>query len=525
MEQYVKYLRKSRFDRDYAELTEEETLRRHEKLLDDLARQRGYHVVKTYQEVVSGDSIAARPEVQKLLEEVSAGLYAGVLVVDVERLARGNSADQAYISQVFQFSGTKIITPAKTYDPSDEFDEEYFEFGLFMSRREYKTITRRLVRGRESSAAEGKWVSSIAPYGYRRVKLDQEKGYTLEPDPEEAEVLRDIFAQYLAGQGTKRIANRLNDRRIPTRRGGPWTCSTISNILSNPAYCGKVRRGGFRTSRTITDGQVRTHRINPAAYDDGRLYDGLHPPLISQEDFLQAQDIVRRRSPAPKVRKAYALQNAFAGLIYCAVCGRRIGRSTTGKPSGTLVRLRCVNARSCHNVSADYYAVEREIIRSLSEWLAGYRVKLDTGDFSEELADRCRRLEELSRDRARLELRLENAYALVEQGVYTADVFTARRDKLTDELDALAGAEQALEAELRALQSVSEAQMALIPRTETLLESYYDMDASERNALLKGILHRIEYRKEADGQITIDLFPKLPRHEAPVGTMDGPAHG
>ena len=79
-------------------------------------------------------------EIQKMLEEVSAGIYAGVIVVDLERLARGNGADQAYISQVFQFSGTKIVTPTKIYDPSNEFDEEYFEFGLFMSRREYKTI-------------------------------------------------------------------------------------------------------------------------------------------------------------------------------------------------------------------------------------------------------------------------------------------------------------------------------------------------------------------------------------------------
>ena len=71
-----------------------------------------------------------RPEIQKLLEEVNAGLYTGVLVVDLERLARGNSADQAYISQVFQFSETKIVTPMKVYDPTNEFDEEYFEFGL-----------------------------------------------------------------------------------------------------------------------------------------------------------------------------------------------------------------------------------------------------------------------------------------------------------------------------------------------------------------------------------------------------------
>ena len=90
MEQYVKYLRKSRFDRDYAELSIEETLKRHEAILDKLAAQRGYYIAKTYYEVVSGESIAARPEIQKLLEEVNAGFYAGVLVVDVERLARGN---------------------------------------------------------------------------------------------------------------------------------------------------------------------------------------------------------------------------------------------------------------------------------------------------------------------------------------------------------------------------------------------------------------------------------------------------
>lgn len=64
MEQYAKYLRKSRFDRDYAEMSVEETLKRHEAILDRLAGERGYRVTKTYYEVVSGESIAARPEIQ-----------------------------------------------------------------------------------------------------------------------------------------------------------------------------------------------------------------------------------------------------------------------------------------------------------------------------------------------------------------------------------------------------------------------------------------------------------------------------
>ena len=64
MERYVQYLRKSRFDRDYAELNVEETLKRHEEILNKLAKDRGYHIAKTYYEVVSGESIAARPQVQ-----------------------------------------------------------------------------------------------------------------------------------------------------------------------------------------------------------------------------------------------------------------------------------------------------------------------------------------------------------------------------------------------------------------------------------------------------------------------------
>ena len=295
MEQYVKYLRKSRFDRDYAELSIEETLKRHEAILDKLAEDRGYHIAKTYYEVVSGESIAARLEIQKMLEEVSLGVYAGVLVVDVERLARGNGADQAYISQVFQFSGTKIITPLKVYDPSNEFDEEYFEFGLFMSRREYKTINRRLVRGRDSSAAKGKYINSIAPYGYTRVKLPNEKGYTLEPHPEEAGVIQTIFSLFLNHAGTKVIANYLNDHQIPTRHGDLWTYSTITNIITNPIYMGKIRRGWSKQVKSIENGQVKKRIKRHKNMEEYQLFNGLHPALVTEEQFKIGRASCRER--------------------------------------------------------------------------------------------------------------------------------------------------------------------------------------------------------------------------------------
>lgn len=511
MEQYALYLRKSRFDRDYAELSVEETLKRHKAILDKVASDRGYYVAQIFYEVVSGESIAARPEIQKLLEQVGAGIYAGVLVVDVERLARGNSADQAYISQVFQFSGTKIITPAKTYDPSNEFDEEYFEFGLFMSRREYKTINRRLVRGRDSSAAEGKYISSIAPYGYRRVKLGEEKGYTLEPEPEEAEAIQTIFDLFSRDWGTKAIANHLNDRKVPTRHGDLWTYSTIANILTNPVYIGKIRRGWSRQIKSMENGVVKKRIRRTKNYGDYPVFDGLHPPLISEELFLQVQQIREQRAPDVKVKDEFVLQNAFAGLLFCSCCGKRIGRTTMSAKANHRVRLRCVNMRNCHNATADYDVVEGEILAALRAWHEGYKVKIDTIGFQEDIAECKARIRKLEQDSEKIGAQLDKAYSLVEQGVYSLTVFKQRREKLTDELDAVQRKRKQAEELCRQYEENDNCQNQLIPQTEALLESYEDMTASERNRLLKAILEKIEYFKGKDGRIEIDLYPRLPK--------------
>ena len=507
MEQYAQYLRKSRFDRDYAEFSVEETLKRHKAILDKLASDRGYSIAKTYYEVVSGESIAARPEIQKLLDEVSEGLYSGVLVVDVERLARGNGADQAYISQVFQFSGTKIVTPLKVYDPSNEFDEEYFEFGLFMSRREYKTINRRLVRGRQSSASEGKYVGSIAPYGYQKVKLVGEKGYTLELHPQESEAIKKVFELYLHGNGTKLIANYLNDTHVPTRHGDLWTYSTVENIITNPIYAGKIRLGWSKQYKKIENGVVKRYIKRHKNLEDYEIFDGLHPALITYEDFLEVQRIRKENYPGVPVKKDFELQNAFAGLMFCAKCGKRVGRSTDsrGRP-----RFRCTNDRNCHTSSYGYYQTEEQIISALRTWVQGYKVQIDHATFDSEKKACAAQIERLKGERDRLDSQLENAYELVEQGIYTRDEFRRRKAKLTDSMAELDIQIDDYKQRLAAFESTDHFNENLIPQTEALLDSYDQMTPAERNKLLKEILYRIEYRKETNGELEIDLFPKLP---------------
>lgn len=236
------YLRKSRMDTDYEEISITETLSRHRITLEKLCKSKRLHVDEVLEEVVSGESLTARPQMMRLLEMVSTGAYAGVVCMDIERLSRGSSMESGYIMQILQVNGCKIVTPGKIYDLQNESDEQFTDMKFMFSRYELKTITKRLVRGRNQSASEGKFMGSMAPYGYLAYKLPGEKGNSLMVIPEEASVVRMIFGMYgLQGMGYNAIAYRLNDMHIPARKG-QWSQTSVANILTNESETDLLRQ-------------------------------------------------------------------------------------------------------------------------------------------------------------------------------------------------------------------------------------------------------------------------------------------
>ncbi len=308
----VIYLRKSRADYEAEKRGEGETFSRHRKILSDFTSRNSIPVSDVYAEIVSGETISARPLMQRLLTEVEQGCWDGVIVMELERLARGDTIDQGIVAQTFKYSHTKIITPVKTYDPSDEFDEEYFEFGLFMSRREYKTINRRLQRGRLLAVTEGKYIAATAPFGYRRVRLLDNSGYTLAIDPGAAETVRFIFRLYTEEKpGIREVCKRLEARRMKNRSGTfNWSPSTVRDILSNPVYAGKIRWQWRKTIKEVKNGKLTTARSkNP----DCILCDGLHPAIVSWETFCKAQEVLALHA---KRRPCASSPTALNGLTY-----------------------------------------------------------------------------------------------------------------------------------------------------------------------------------------------------------------
>lgn len=363
MERYALYLRKSRADKD-AERSEEsrDTLARHRAILLELAEKMGIgENIDIYEEVVSGDSISARPRIKKLLAAAEKRVYAGVLCMDIDRLARGDTVDQGIIARTFRLSGTLIITPKKIYDPRSEFDEEYFEFELFMARREFRMIGRRIQRGRVRSAGEGRFIGSRAPFGYVRTKLEGDKGYTLTENAD-AETVRLIFALYLSGMGKGAVAERLNELKIKPPRSEKWGASSVTNVLKNPVYAGKIRWGYRKCVKELEKGEIKACRRSGGEYV---LADGIHKSIITQEEFQKVQTELKRRAHSGETA-ARELKNPLSGLIYCGVCGKPLTRLGEN-PRCRFDILRCPN-KECHTVSSKLYLVENAVVKALDDY-------------------------------------------------------------------------------------------------------------------------------------------------------------
>ena len=250
-------------------------------------------------------------------------MYRGIIVVEVTRLSRGNQGDAQTIMDCLRYSnnnkGLLVVTPTKTYDiVHSPDDEEYMEFELFMSRREYKMIRKRMERGKIQAVVEGNYMGSYRPYGYDILKT--KTGRTLTPNPEEAPIVKNIFDWSVHEHLTPgKICKRLDALGVPTYSGDPeWSVATVKTILSNPTYTGKVRWNDRMQVKTMVDGKLVKRRPRSNHTDKYMLYDGKHEALIDEITFHAASN----KFHSDKTKGNLKLINPLAGILLCANCNK-----------------------------------------------------------------------------------------------------------------------------------------------------------------------------------------------------------
>ena len=455
------YLRKSREEEHE---TRETTLARHERMLTEYCKRNNLFIKHIYMEVVSGESLEARPQALKMLDAVANNEFDGVVVVELERLSRGNPVDQVEILETFKKSKTKIYTLNKVYDLAgeNEFDEEFFEFGLFMSRREYKTIKRRLIRGKKQAQKEGYFIGSSLPFGFGKIRGD--RGYILTPN-EETPIVQMIFHKFVnENYSLADLRHFLNNAGIKSQKGLNWCNSTLKSMLRNKTYIGYIKHNYKQNRNDYLKGQ--------------------HAPIIDFETFEKAQN--KLASASTRTKFGNTLKCPVASLVKCSCCG-----STMQMLNGKY--LRCLTYQ-CPTVMCRLDKLEQQIIDELTAELKGFNYFLDNYGYEIEKEQENVQQERqiIERQIKQKEQMLDKACEMLEIGVYSLEKYQSRVNILETE-------KKALEQQINALNNnnikkVEQVKNA-IPILENCLASYWTLDAKQKNDLLKTIISKIDYSK------------------------------
>jgi site-specific DNA recombinase len=371
-------------------------------LCRDLCAREGMAVISTCDDrAISGSAAVNRPGFQALMQAAESRLFDVIVAEDMDRIFR-DQADYHNARKRLDFLGITLHTATGKVGTIDG------TLRALMSEQFIENLRVHTRRGLEGVLRDGRHAGGRA-YGYRAVK---DKPGELEIVEEEAEIVRQIFADYIAGKTPRQIAHDLNKRGVRPPRGRLWNGSTINGhvargggMILNDLYAGRIVWNKVRMVKDPMTGK-RLSRPNPK--EQYKVAEAPHLRIIDDATFKAAQaiKIERRRDATPATaQKARAPKRIFSGLIRCGCCGG--GMSSNGADRKG-VRIQCSaykESGSCKNGRRVYLDdIEALALKGLRQHLAHPDVITEFVDAYN--AERKRLKRTATNERARCERRL-----------------------------------------------------------------------------------------------------------------------
>ena len=490
------YLRRSRQDMEREKRTGEDTLTEQKELMNKIltAIEIPYELKM---EIGSGESIEGRPVFKECLKYLEEGKYQAIAVKEITRLSRGSYSDAGQIVNLLQSKRLIIITPYKVYDPRNPVDMRQIRFELFMAREEFEMTRERMTGAKYTYAAQGKWISGLAPYGYQLNK----KTSKLDPVEDEAKVVELIFDLFLNGLNGKdysynAIATHLTNLQIPSPAGKKkWNRFTVKAILENEAYIGTVK---YKVREKEKDGK-RT--IRPE--NEQIIVPDAHPPIIDKVQFEEANKKIENKIPLLPNRSDYKL-NELAGVCICADCGgplskyeaKRKRQNKNGTESLYHVKvLRCLNNK-CMNVRyndveeaiLDYFRLfqslnDKELTNLIEDMVHSHENKNN-------IKSQKQINEQFEQREKELQNKLNFIFDKYESGIYSDEIFLQRKATLDKEMKELKKAKDELNGltDIKSGIDISKVRSQM----KNLIQIYETSnDKEEKNNLLRIVLEKV----------------------------------
>ena len=372
----------------------------------------------------TGTGEARSDELYRALADARAGLFDVLLVFTTSRFARdrdeATTAKAAYRKAgiPIYFVADRIISGARTSALQEGISEVVDEH----SNEERRFL---IAGGMRTRQLDGRWVG-VVPYGYRPHMADNPDGSrtwdgTLEPDPDEAPILRRIANLLLSDEPLRHVAGALNRDGARTRNGHPWSVTTIRHIATNPIYAGRA---------------LRYRHVVPARhyFPEGDEHDGRQTlpirvePLLSPDEQVQIAGLIARR--ASHLGGGPATRYPLSGVVRCGKCGYRM----TGvyAAHGERRYYRCAGRQKAGVCDAPS-AIADVIEQQFAEWLDGFRLRPDWRERIAKQNASIARSGEAER-RSRLEGQMARYRDLYALGDMTRDEYLAKAAELKSEL-------------------------------------------------------------------------------------------
>ena len=275
------------------------------RALRDYAQKHGYLVAREYVDEAESGRIADRPEFRKMIDAAAkpSAPFREILVWKCSRLRVKREHAVAFKSMLRR-KGVRVvsITEHAADTPTGKLLEAIIEsVDEFYS----ENLAQEVTRGMREAVSRGFWVTSYAPYGYKRVYVQDgpKKRPTLEIDPPSDAVVRRIFDMALQGKSILDVTKTLNVEGIPTTNGKKWLKTTIHTMLANEAYTGAVVWG-------IKD----KDKAEPVRVENA------FPAIVSKREFQRAKKLLGFRAPKKVNPRRASSPYLLSGLLKCETC-------------------------------------------------------------------------------------------------------------------------------------------------------------------------------------------------------------
>lgn len=331
---------------------------------------------------ISGTKADAREGLQALLYACRTGSVDYVLTKSISRFSRNTSDCLSLVRELLSYN-IPIYFEKENIDTGSMESELILSVLSSMAQSESESISKNVKWSVKKRMEEGTFVFGYLPYGYTK-----DAAGNMVIDPVESEIVRLIFDLALNGMGTYKIAQLLDRRNVPTRKGGKWSGSTVKGILVNEKYYGAA---AFQ--KTYTDSNFRRH--NNHGEVDSFIAEDHHEAIISKEVFDRVQVMIQKHIDEHGIVKdmgKYHNKYPFSGIIICGECGGKFKRQTQSGGIAWACSTHLYNKDSCsmmfikdEAIKAAFVTMMNKLIFGCKQVLAPYYDALRLADTDESL--------------------------------------------------------------------------------------------------------------------------------------------